>query len=217
MLAIKKCKISHPSWQISMPDIALGKGEILVLSGPSGLGKSTFLHWLLGDNNAHVDISGEILIDNQPVGQLAIEHRRIGLLLQDIHLFPHLNVLENICFALPRTNQLKGKRARQDNARELLSQIDLAHLEQRYSHQLSGGEKARVGLLRALANSPRVMLLDEPFAALDPKTRLQVSQWAIKTLQNQQIPTIMVSHDLDDIPDDAQHLELSDYYIGEKA
>lgn len=217
MLAIKQCKITHQFWQISMPDILLGKGEMLVLSGPSGLGKSTFLHWLLGDKISHVNITGEILIDNDSVNDLAIEHRRIGLLLQDIHLFPHLNVLENICFALPRTKNLKGKRARQDNARELLSQIDLGYLEQRFVHQLSGGEKARVGLLRALANSPKVMLLDEPFAALDPKTRKQVSQWAIETLQKQQIPTIMVSHDLDDIPENAQHLELSDYYTGEKA
>jgi len=217
MLSINRCKIIHPFWQIVLPDITLAEGEMLVLSGPSGLGKSTFLHWLLGDNSTHVQISGEILIDNQQVDQLSIEQRQIGLLLQDIHLFPHLNVLENICFALPRSTQLKGKLARQNRARELLSQIDLGYLEQRYVDQLSGGEKARVGLLRALANSPKVMLLDEPFAALDPKTRLQVSQWAIDTLHKQSIPTIMVSHDLDNIPDEAQHLELSDFYTGEKA
>ena len=216
MLTIKQCQITHEHWQINMPDIYLKAGEVLLLSGPSGLGKSTFLHWLLGDKTCHVDIRGEIYIDNQAVNELAIEHRQIGLLLQDIHLFPHLNVLQNICFALPRTKQLNSKQARQNCARNMLSQIDLGYLEQRFVHQLSGGERARVGLIRALANAPRVILLDEPFAALDPKTRLKVSEWAITTVKKQGIPAIMVSHDLDNIAHDVRHLDLSSYYTGEK-
>ena len=155
MLAINQCQISHPHWQINLPDILLKNDQMLVISGPSGMGKSTFLHWLLGDTTPHVNISGSISIDRLNLNDLSIEKRRIGLLMQDIHLFPHLTVLENICFALPRTTELKSKQARRSKATEMLLQIDLGYLAQRFAHQLSGGEKARVGLVRALANSPK--------------------------------------------------------------
>ena len=101
MLKLIDCQIDATGWEIKIPDIQLGKGELLVITGPSGIGKSTLLHWLLGNIPRHVNISGKILIDDIDVSQQAIERRHIGLLMQDVYLFPHLSVQDNICFALP--------------------------------------------------------------------------------------------------------------------
>jgi putative thiamine transport system ATP-binding protein len=94
----------------------------------------------------------------------------------------------------------------------MLEQINLEHLANRYPQNLSGGERSRVGLIRALANQPQVMLLDEPFAALDPSTREQMGSWAFQQLAEQNIPSVMVSHDIEDIPVSAKQLCLADYY-----
>ncbi|MFT4937119.1 MAG: putative thiamine transport system ATP-binding protein [Paraglaciecola sp.] len=212
MLRITNCQICAENWRINLPDIALNNGELLVLTGPSGMGKSTFLHWLLGDAIEHVKVSGQISLNDEPLDHLKVEQRHIGLLMQDVHLFPHLNVLENICFALPRNPALSSKRQRRDAAMALLNTIDMAYVAKRLPNQLSGGERARVGLLRALANQPKVLLLDEPFAALDPKTSEQVSAWAFERLQQQGVASIVVSHDLEQIPISAQHLDLARYH-----
>jgi putative thiamine transport system ATP-binding protein len=176
------------------------------------MGKSTFLHWLLGNIPQHVNICGQILIDGKDVSQLAIEHRHVGLLMQDVYLFPHLNVQDNICFALPQRAGASSKKQRRAMAMSMLEQINLSHLGARYPQNLSGGERSRVGLVRALANQPRVMLLDEPFAALDPSNREQVGKWAFGQLAQQHIPSIMVTHDIDDIPTTAKQLNLADYF-----
>jgi putative thiamine transport system ATP-binding protein len=129
-----------------------------------------------------------------------------------VYLFPHLNVQDNICFALPKNRQLSSKKQRRLAALNMLEQINLGHLASRYPQNLSGGERSRVGLIRALANQPQVMLLDEPFAALDPRTREQMGGWAFQQLAKQDIPSVMVSHDVEDIPLSAKRLCLADYY-----
>ena len=226
MLDIINCQIEAKTWHISLPDIHVGKGELLVITGPSGIGKSTLLHWLLGNIPQHVAISGQIMLCGSNITDLAIEQRRVGLLMQDVYLFPHLNVQDNICFALPKNLQFSvkelqhhskmpqraSKKQRRVAAINLLEQINLAHLATRYPQNLSGGERSRIGLIRALANQPQVMLLDEPFAALDPSTRLQMGGWAFQQLAEQNIPSVMVSHDVEDIPASAKRLCLADYY-----
>ena len=181
------------------------------------MGKSTLLHWILGDEILHADISGDITLNDIPLNDLNIEKRRIGLLMQDVHLFPHLNVLDNICFALPYSltganGKKLNKSQRRDVAISMLDNIDMGYVAQHYSDQLSGGERSRVGLIRALANQPKALLMDEPFAALDPSTGALVSQWAFKQLQERGVPSIMVSHDINNIPPQAQHLDLATYY-----
>jgi putative thiamine transport system ATP-binding protein len=212
MLDITDCQIQAKTWRISLPDIHVGKGELLVITGPSGIGKSTLLHWLLGNIPQHVAISGQILLSGTNITDLAIEQRRVGLLMQDVYLFPHLNVQDNICFALPKNPNLSSKKQRRHAAMMMLEQINLAHLSCRYPQNLSGGERSRVGLIRALANQPQVMLLDEPFAALDPSTREHMGGWAFQQLAEQNIPSVMVSHDVEDIPASAKQLCLADYY-----
>jgi putative thiamine transport system ATP-binding protein len=213
MLNITNCVIKTNNWQIKLPDIMVDKGELLVITGPSGLGKSTLLHWLLGDKISHANITGNVTLNDQLVSALKIEERRIGLLMQDVYLFPHLNVLENICFALPASlKKTQNKAQRKEEAMSYLNKIDLAYLAEHSPAQLSGGERSRVGLVRALANKPQALLMDEPFAALDPDTREQVSHWALGELREQGVPSIMVSHDLDNLPNKAQHLELSRFF-----
>ncbi|MFT2092206.1 ATP-binding cassette domain-containing protein [Paraglaciecola sp. 2405UD69-4] len=212
MLSIKNCQISSEKWQISLPEIQLNSDELLVIIGPSGIGKSTLLHWLLGNQPKHVNISGQVLIDGQDVSLLAVENRHIGLLMQDVFLFPHLSVTDNICFALPKSAEFASKKQRYNKAQKMLEQINLEHLSKRYPQSLSGGERSRVGLVRALANQPKVMLLDEPFAALDPSNREKIGNWAFQQLAQQAIPSIMVTHDLNDIPASAKQLNLADYY-----
>jgi len=217
MLSITNCQIKTKSWRIDLPDITVSQGELLVITGPSGLGKSTLLHWILGEHITHANISGNISLNEKEVSTLKIEQRHIGLLMQDVYLFPHLNVLDNICFAMPPhqksdNDKVMSKTERQRHAMALLDKIDLAYLAEHTAAQLSGGERSRVGLVRALANKPHALLMDEPFAALDPITRSQVSEWALGELREQGVPSIMVSHDLDNLPSQAQHLELSAYF-----
>ncbi|MGS2721137.1 ATP-binding cassette domain-containing protein [Paraglaciecola aestuariivivens] len=212
MLEINQCVIEAASWQIELPNIQVKPDELLVITGPSGIGKSTFLHWLLGNPATHVEVSGQILLDQQAVMNLPIEQRKFGLLMQDVYLFPHLSVLDNICFALPKKSDLRSKTQRQAAAMLLLEQISLGHLAKRFPANLSGGERSRVGLIRALANQPKVMLLDEPFAALDPLTRAHLGEWAFSHLAEQHIPSVMVSHDVDHLPNSATNLCLADYY-----
>ncbi|MFT5839731.1 MAG: putative thiamine transport system ATP-binding protein [Flavobacteriales bacterium] len=223
MLDIISCKIEATSWHITLPDIHVGKGELLVITGPSGIGKSTLLHWLLGNIPEHVAIYGQILLSGTNITDWAIEQRHVGLLMQDVYLFPHLNVQDNICFALPKNpsllakkQQRSSKKHRRLEAMKMLEQINLGHLATRYPQNLSGGERSRVGLIRALANQPQVMLLDEPFAALDPSTREKMGSWAFQQLAEQNIPSVMVSHDVEDIPASAKRLCLADYYHQKK-
>ncbi len=216
MLDIINCQIESKKWCITLPDIYVDKGELQMITGPSGIGKSTLLHWLLGNIPVHVNISGQIMLSGINITDLAIEKRRVGLLMQDVYLFPHLNVQDNICFALPKSSSFFSNKQRRLEALNMLEQIDLAHLAARYPQNLSGGERSRVGLIRALANQPQVMLLDEPFAALDPSTREQMGDWAFQQLADQNIPIVMVSHDVEDIPSSAKQLSLADYYREKK-
>ena len=169
-------------------------GELVALLGPSGCGKTTLLRILAG---LEFPDAGQILIDEQDVTGQNVQERRMGFVFQHYALFKHMTIAENIAFGL---KVAKGKnrldpRQIEDKVRELLALIHLEGLSGRYPSQLSGGQRQRVALARALAVNPRVLLLDEPFGALDYKVRKQLRRWLRDFHNDLQVTSIFVTHD----------------------
>ena len=172
--------------------LELGAHELLALVGPSGCGKSTLLRLVAGLH--HVD-SGSISIAGTVVddGRVAVapERRQVGLVFQEHALFPHLTVAKNVAFGLRKMTPA-ATRARVTESLEL---VGLAAHAGRYPHELSGGERQRVALARALAPRPALMLLDEPFASLDPNLRSQIRADVVDILHAEGTPGVFVTHD----------------------
>ncbi|WP_413112005.1 ATP-binding cassette domain-containing protein [Thaumasiovibrio sp. DFM-14] len=184
-------------------------GEILAITGPSGCGKSTLLSAISGSLHHIFTVQGEILLNGDNISDKAIEQRRIGILFQDPLLFPHLTVVENICFA-------DGHGHHEDRmlrAMASLEQVGLNNIAHRYPSEISGGQAARVGLLRTLQAKPLALLLDEPFSKLDSKTRLTFREWVYQIIKQRGIPTLLVTHDEADIPDPTFTLNIGDYSL----
>jgi molybdate transport system ATP-binding protein len=176
-------------------DVALAAShETLLIAGPNGAGKSTLLRLLLGvlrPDAGHIALAGSALFDSTARVDAPPEQRRLGYVPQDYALFPHLDVEENVAFglaALPRSE-------RRGRAAEWLSRLDLTALARRSPSSLSGGERQRVALARALAREPRALLLDEPFASLDPGARRDLRASLRRWLRGWRLPALMVSHD----------------------
>ena len=163
-------------------------GELVVIVGPSGCGKSTLLRAIAGLDPT---TAGRVMLDGADVTALPPEKRRIGLVFQDHALFPHRRVDQNIAFGL--TDLGRSDRARRVD--ELLELVRLPGVAKRYPHELSGGEQQRIALARALAPDPAVVLLDEPFASLDPSLRDDVRTDVVEALRNRNAAAVLVTHD----------------------
>ncbi|WP_318418041.1 ATP-binding cassette domain-containing protein [Photobacterium leiognathi] len=200
---ISNVTITQPNGDILLASFSLhiAKGEIVTLMGPSGCGKSTLLNYLAGHLNPEFTAKGTLTLNNQAITEVPAHLRNIGVLFQDDLLFPHLTVWENLAFALP--NNIKGNE-RKHQALTALAQLELAELANAYPHQISGGQRARISLTRLLMAKPQLILLDEPFSKLDSTLRLQFRDWVFKQIQQASIPTLMVTHDKQDIPNDSQ-------------
>ncbi len=172
-------------------------GEVLSLMGPSGCGKSTLLSALAGHLDRDFSFSGGITLAGSDISNLEPYKRKVGILFQEDLLFPHLNVWENLAFALP--NSIKGLK-RQSQAMIALEKLGLEPLANSLPNQISGGQRARISLTRMLLAKPKLALLDEPFSKLDQSLRTQFRDWVFEQLSAENIPTVMVTHDQSDVP-----------------
>ncbi len=181
-------------------------GELIALLGPSGSGKTTLLRVIAG---LEFPDYGEILFGAENMARKPVRERRVGFVFQHYALFKHMSVLDNIAFGLrvrPRSLRPRQTEVRR-KVLELLELVQLGGLEGRYPHQLSGGQKQRVALARALAIEPRVLLLDEPFGALDAKVRKDLRRWLRALHDRTGYTTVFVTHDQEEA------LELADRVV----
>lgn len=169
------------------------KGRLIGLLGPSGSGKTTILRMLAGLEKQD---SGDIFIDGKNVNDLPPSERGIGFVFQSYALFPFMTVYDNIAYGLKV--QKKDKAFIKARVAELLELVGLPDLGKRYPSQLSGGQRQRIALARALAPSPELLLLDEPFAAIDAKVRKELRTWLRETIDKIGITSIFVTHDQDE-------------------
>ncbi len=177
-------------------DHRVAPGEILTVMGPSGAGKSTLLSVITGTLSPVFRTAGRVLLDGMDLSPLPPEQRRVGILFQDDLLFPHLSVGENLAFGLSASVQ--GRATRQARIEDALDEIGLAGFSQRDPATLSGGQKARVALMRMLLSEPLALLLDEPFSRLDAELRAQVRSLVFARAQARGLPVVLVTHDAED-------------------
>ena len=181
-------------------------GEFLALLGPSGSGKTTLLRLIAG---LDFPDSGQILFDGEDVSNRPARDRQVGFVFQHYALFRHMTIAENIAFGLT-VKRRRDRPSKTEIARrvdELLNLVQLPGLAKRYPAQLSGGQRQRVALARALAVEPRLLLLDEPFGALDAKVRKDLRRWLRHIHDETGITSIFVTHDQDEA------LELADRVV----
>ena len=183
---------------LSKVNLHVAAGEIVTIMGDSGSGKSTLLNWMIGDLPSAFSASGTLELHGRRCDTLPTELRRIGVLFQDDVLFLHLSVGQNLAFALPA--RFKGRQERRKQVELVLAEIDLAGFHDRDPATLSGGQRARVSLMRALLAEPLALLLDEPFSKLDMALRQQFRALVYGQIARLNIPTVLVTHDLADVP-----------------
>jgi len=182
-------------------NLEIKNGSLVGLLGPSGSGKSTLLRVLAGLDKPD---SGRIWLEGQDATQMKLQEREIGFVFQNYALFPQLTVSENIAFGLDvkKINPILKKKRIQ----ELLTLMQLEKFGDSYPSQLSGGQRQRVALARALAVEPKVLLLDEPFAALDAKIRKQLRSWLRELHHQISVTTVFVTHDHSEAMELAQEI-----------
>jgi putative thiamine transport system ATP-binding protein len=192
-------------------------GEILTLMGPSGCGKSSVLGAIAGtlasvsEGLLPLQLQGSVQLNGRELSHLHTHHRGVGLVFQDALLFPHMTVAENLLFAVPvsgasGTNFTIAQR--QARVQQALQEADLTGMGNRDPSTLSGGQRARVALMRALLAEPQALLLDEPFSKLDAALRAQLRPWVFAHVRERRIPVVLVTHDEQDVADPQRVLHL---------
>lgn len=202
---------------VSSLRLAVPPGEILTLMGPSGCGKSSVLAAIAGtltsvsEGLLPLQLKGSVQLNGRELSHLHTHQRGVGLVFQDALLFPHMTVAENLLFAVPASDT-RGTRSntaqRQARVQQALQEAELRGMGNRDPSTLSGGQRARVALMRALLAEPQALLLDEPFSKLDAALRAQLRPWVFAHVRERRIPVVLVTHDEQDVADPQRVLHL---------
>lgn len=187
-------------------NFGIEKGKLIGLLGPSGSGKTTILRMIAG---LEYPDSGDILIDGVRVNDIAASKRNIGFVFQSYALFRYMNVFDNVAFGLKV--QKKSKSEIKDRVLELIKLVGLEGMEHRYPSQLSGGQRQRVAFARALAPNPQLLLLDEPFAAIDAKVRQELRNWLKEMINKVGVTSIFVTHDQEEAIEIADEIIITNH------
>ncbi|SDL18976.1 putative thiamine transport system ATP-binding protein [Modicisalibacter muralis] len=194
-LALEGIHITLDGAPLLSVDTVIAPGEVLTVMGPSGVGKSTLLAYIAGFLSPAFVASGHVRLGDRELTRLPAEERRVGLLFQDPLLFPHLSVDGNLAFGM---SAVGSRRERQQRSEAALADVGLEGYRHRDPATLSGGQKARVALLRVLLSEPGAMLLDEPFSKLDATLRDEMRALVFARVRERGLPTLMVTHDAAD-------------------
>ena len=190
-------------------NIKVNNGKILTIFGSSGIGKSSLINIIAGVYESNLLFTGDIILNNKKITNTLPEKRKIGLLLQDGVLFPHLSVEQNLIFGIKKSLTNKEKYLL---INEYLIEANMEGFENRYPNTLSGGQKSRVACLRAILSEPDALLLDEPFSSIDPEQRNSFRLFVANQVREKKIPCILVTHDESDkLISDYSPLDLSKF------
>lgn len=199
-LALRQVELAHGGGRFLGPlSLTVAPGEVVTVMGPSGCGKSSLLAFVCGTLDPALTGSGRILLNGAELASRPPEERRIGILFQDDLLFPHLSVAGNLAFGLPP--EIRDRKARRARIEEALAEADMSAFYDRDPETLSGGQRARIALLRTLLSEPCALLLDEPFAKLDVALRARFRSFVFEHARAQALPTLLVTHDPADAAD----------------
>lgn len=205
MLEIKNLSFSYNKTTevLNNFDLEVNKGDVVAIKGPSGCGKSTILRLIAGLEKIQ---SGSIFVENQLINDVPTHKRNIGFVFQSLAVFPHLTVFDNIAFGLKN----KSKKEKEELVNEIAVKVEVVEILHRYPHEISGGQKQRVAIARSLILRPNILLLDEPFTALDEELKQSVRKDIKRILDTFKITTVLVTHDIKDaIGLDAKVIDLT--------
>ena len=192
-------------------NLKIKNGNILCVFGKSGVGKSSLINIIAGIADDNLYFEGKIILNEKMLNDIPTEKRKIGLLLQNGALFPHLTVEQNIYFGMNKKLKSQEKLIL---INENLKKANMEGFQNRYPHTLSGGQKARIACLRAVLSEPEVLLLDEPFSSLDPEHRNRFRNFVISKVRENKIPCLLVTHDeTDKMISDEKSIDL-DIFMG---
>lgn len=193
MLSLEKISFSYNKTTKVLENFSLNvsKGEVIAIKGPSGCGKSTILRLIAGLEPIQ---EGEIKLEDKDITKTPTNKRPIGFVFQSLAIFPHLSVRKNIEFGLQNITKIM----KNELVNDIAEKVDISEILDRYPHQISGGQKQRVAIARSLIVKPKILLLDEPFTALDEDLKESVRKDIKRILDIFNITTILVTHDSND-------------------
>lgn len=195
-LRLEALRVTREGRLVAALDAHIAPGAVLTVMGPSGSGKSTLLSAIIGAVAPGFAVAGRVRLDGRDLTGLPPQERRVGILFQDDALFAHLSVGGNLAFALPPS--VRGRAARRARVEAALADAELTGFADRDPATLSGGQRARVALMRALLAEPRALLLDEPFSRLDAALRAQIRDFVFQRARDRRLPVLLVTHDAED-------------------